>query len=76
MLVICLFTLFDPEGTIRVNGTETREFGVKLGVVAFLAIFLAIGSLLAFLPQDKIKSLFGHIYDQAAQGSRAAEKKK
>jgi hypothetical protein len=76
MLVIFLFTLFDPEGTIRVDGVEIRDFGTKLGVAAFLAVFPTVGSLLAFLPQKRIKSLFGNIYDQTVEISGTSGTKK
>jgi hypothetical protein len=76
MLVIVLFTLFDPEGTIRVNGVETRDFGAKLAAAAFLAVFPTAGSLLAFLPEKKIKPLFEHIYDKVDEMSGTVRKKK
>jgi hypothetical protein len=72
MLVIFLFTLLDPEGKIKVNGGETRDFSAKLAAAAFLAVFPTVGSLLAFLPEKKIKPLFEHIYDKAVEMSKCA----
>ena len=69
MFIGFLFTLFDPAGTIRVNGVETASFGTKLGCAAFVFIFSLVGSLLAFLPQKKLEPLFRHIFQQAVDFS-------
>ena len=65
MFIGFLFTLFDPAGTVSVNGIETSDFRTKLGCAAFIFIFPLIGSVLAFLPQKKLDPLFRHIFQKA-----------
>jgi hypothetical protein len=65
MLFVSLFTLFDASASIRVNGVETRDFTTKLGVVAFIGLFPAIGALLALLPRKRIEPLFRYIFNHA-----------
>ena len=44
--------LFDPQATVLVDGTPTRDLSTKLGVAAFTLSFAVVGGLIA-LPSRK-----------------------
>lgn len=54
-----LFVLFDPEATVRINGEETKEFGIKLLFTIFSLVFTLIGLFFAFMP----KCIFNKVFE-------------
>jgi hypothetical protein len=63
--VYVVVTAFDPAGQMIVNHVKTTDFGTKLGVAAFIAIFPAIGAVCVFTPRPRLQRFLTPFLRQA-----------
>src|SRR5262245_11664225 len=75
MLAMFLVAAFDDAQSIQINGVHTKAFGPKLRAAASIALFPAIGVLLAIMPK-KLEALLHRTFLQAAERMRFLAPKK